>query len=159
MSSDHGHLRDVLSFGAHYFCRKNSKEAQSTTATRTLLTLLSLFLFTQVFGLSSVAQVVLGRGNTGHYLSINMAFGIGVTLGIYASRGVSGEQHTQAWGISKSHKGHMHWGQEEWGVEGGSALTPQKSTPRAPRQEKQKPGTRHAQHMYRILTPNLCSEL
>lgn len=56
-----------------------------------------------------------------------MAFGIGVTLGIYASGRVSGEQHTQAWGISKSHKGHMHWGQEEWGVEGGSALTPKKA--------------------------------
>ncbi|XP_068857163.1 aquaporin-3-like isoform X3 [Aphelocoma coerulescens] len=42
-----------------------------------------------VFGLSSVAQVVLGKGNTGQYLSINMAFGIGVTMGIYAARGVS----------------------------------------------------------------------
>ncbi|NWX35420.1 AQP7 protein, partial [Notiomystis cincta] len=71
-------------------CRKNSKEAQSITATRLLLTLLSLFLFTQVFGLSSVAQVILGKGNSGQYLSINMAFGIGVTLGIYAAGGVSG---------------------------------------------------------------------
>ncbi|NXQ73905.1 AQP7 protein, partial [Quiscalus mexicanus] len=63
---------------------------QSTTATKILLTLLSLFLFTQVFGLSSVAQVVLGKGNTGQYLSINMAFGIGVTLGIYAAGKISG---------------------------------------------------------------------
>ncbi|NWV29660.1 AQP3 protein, partial [Origma solitaria] len=47
-------------------------------------------LFTQVFGLSSVAQVVLGKGNSGQYLSINIAFGIGVTLGIYAAGGVSG---------------------------------------------------------------------
>ncbi|NXD45248.1 AQP7 protein, partial [Copsychus sechellarum] len=46
--------------------------------------------FLQVFGLSSVAQVVLGKGNSGQYLSINMAFGIGVTLGIYAAGGVSG---------------------------------------------------------------------
>ncbi|NXQ41432.1 AQP3 protein, partial [Catharus fuscescens] len=60
------------------------------TATRILLTLLSVLLFTQVFGLSSVAQVVLGRGNSGQYLSINLAFGIGVTLGIYAAGGVSG---------------------------------------------------------------------
>lgn len=45
------HLRYFLSLGAHYFCRKNSKEAQSTTATRILLTLLSLFVFTQVFWL------------------------------------------------------------------------------------------------------------
>ncbi|NXL73300.1 AQP3 protein, partial [Leptocoma aspasia] len=46
--------------------------------------------FTQVFGLSSVAQVVLGKGNSGQYLSINIAFGIGVTLGVYAAGGVSG---------------------------------------------------------------------
>ncbi|NXX70440.1 AQP7 protein, partial [Spizella passerina] len=72
------------------FCRKTSKEAQSTTATRILLTLLSLFLFTQAFGLSCVAQVVLGKGNVGQYLSINIAFGIGVTLGIYASGKISG---------------------------------------------------------------------
>lgn len=94
------------------------QRTQSTTATRILLTLLSLFLLTQVFGLSSVAQVVLGEGNSGQYLSINIAFGIGVTLGIYAAGGISGEQHCQAWGVSMSHKGHVHWGQEKWGVEG-----------------------------------------
>ncbi|NWY68834.1 AQP7 protein, partial [Erithacus rubecula] len=60
------------------------------TATRILLTLFSVLLFTQVFGLSSVAQVVLGKGSTGQYLSINLAFGIGVTLGIYAAGGVTG---------------------------------------------------------------------
>uniref|UniRef100_A0A8D2P2L7 Uncharacterized protein n=1 Tax=Zosterops lateralis melanops TaxID=1220523 RepID=A0A8D2P2L7_ZOSLA len=42
-----------------------------------------------VFGLSSVAQVVLGKGSSGHYLSINMAFGIGATLGVYAAGGIS----------------------------------------------------------------------
>lgn len=48
-----------------------------------------------MFGLSSVAQVVLGKGSSGQYLSINLAFGIGATLGIYAAGGVSGEQHCQ----------------------------------------------------------------
>uniref|UniRef100_A0A8C9NSV1 Aquaporin-7-like n=1 Tax=Serinus canaria TaxID=9135 RepID=A0A8C9NSV1_SERCA len=43
-----------------------------------------------VFGLASVAQVVLGKGNAGQYLSINIAFGIGVTLGIYAAGAISG---------------------------------------------------------------------
>ncbi|XP_059692700.1 aquaporin-7-like isoform X1 [Haemorhous mexicanus] len=43
-----------------------------------------------VFGLASVAQVVLGKGNSGQYLSINIAFGIGVTLGIYAAGAISG---------------------------------------------------------------------
>uniref|UniRef100_A0A8D2MV40 AQP7 protein n=1 Tax=Zonotrichia albicollis TaxID=44394 RepID=A0A8D2MV40_ZONAL len=57
---------------------------------RILLTLLSLFLFTQDFGLSCVAQVVLGKGSVGQYLSINIAFGIGVTLGIYAAGKISG---------------------------------------------------------------------
>ncbi|XP_030093026.1 aquaporin-3-like isoform X4 [Serinus canaria] len=42
-----------------------------------------------VFGLASVAQVVLGKGNAGQYLSINIAFGIGVTLGIYAAGAIS----------------------------------------------------------------------
>lgn len=108
LSSDHGHLRDFLSLGGDYFCRKNIKEAQSITATSIPLILLSLFLFMQVFGLSSVAQVVLGKGSSGHYLSINMAFGIGATLGVYAAGGISGEQHYQAWDISMSHKGHVH---------------------------------------------------
>ncbi|NWR47117.1 AQP3 protein, partial [Regulus satrapa] len=83
------------------FCRKNSKEVQSTTATRILLTLLSLFLFIQVFGLSSVAQVILGKGNSGQYLSINMAFGIGVTLGIYAAGGISGAHLNAAISITQ----------------------------------------------------------
>ncbi|XP_074667821.1 aquaporin-3-like isoform X3 [Strix aluco] len=42
-----------------------------------------------VFGLSSVAQVVLGRGDFGQHLSINLGFGIGVTLGIHAAGGIS----------------------------------------------------------------------
>ncbi|XP_071887883.1 aquaporin-7 isoform X3 [Anas platyrhynchos] len=42
-----------------------------------------------VFGLSSAAQVVLGKGEFGQYVSINLAFGIGVTLGIHAAGGIS----------------------------------------------------------------------
>ncbi|NXP31503.1 AQP7 protein, partial [Leiothrix lutea] len=82
---------------------------QSTTATRILLILLSLFLFTQVFGLSSVAQVVLGKGNTGHYLSINMAFGIGTTLGVYAAGGVSGAHLNAAITITQCVLGNISW--------------------------------------------------
>lgn len=65
-----------------------------------------------------MAQVVLGRGDFGQHLSINLGFGIGVTLGIHAAGGISGEQDTQAWDISMSHKGHMHWGQQQWAAEG-----------------------------------------
>ncbi|NWR38188.1 AQP7 protein, partial [Tachuris rubrigastra] len=91
------------------YCRKSSKEAQSTTAITILSTLLSLFLFTQVFGLSSVAQVVLGKGNTGQYLSINMAFGIGVTLGIHASGGISGGHLNAAITITEWVLGNLNW--------------------------------------------------
>ncbi|KAJ7425552.1 Aquaporin-7 [Pitangus sulphuratus] len=62
-----------------------------------------------VFGLSSVAQVVLGKGNTGHYLSINMAFGIGVTLGIHASGGISGGHLNAAITITEWILGNLSW--------------------------------------------------
>ena len=42
------------------------------------------------FGLGVVAQTVLSRSANGSSLSINIAWGIAVTLGIYASAGVSG---------------------------------------------------------------------
>ncbi|KAH0627784.1 hypothetical protein JD844_008126 [Phrynosoma platyrhinos] len=42
------------------------------------------------FGCGSVAQVVLSRGNFGHFLTINLAFGFAVTLGILVSGQVSG---------------------------------------------------------------------
>ena len=43
-----------------------------------------------VFGSAVVAQVVLGGGGNGTYISINIAWGIAVTMGVYASAGVSG---------------------------------------------------------------------
>ena len=43
-----------------------------------------------VFGAGVVAQVVLSGGSHGGYLSINLAWGLGVTMGVYASAGVSG---------------------------------------------------------------------
>ncbi|NWI96855.1 AQP7 protein, partial [Pitta sordida] len=82
---------------------------QSTIATTVLLTLLSLFLFTQVFGLSSVAQVTLGKGNNGQYLSINIGFGIGVTLGIHAAGGVSGAHMNAAISIMEFTLGNLSW--------------------------------------------------
>ncbi|NWV03735.1 AQP7 protein, partial [Ptilonorhynchus violaceus] len=82
---------------------------QSTRAPKLLLTLLSLFLFMQVFGLSSVAQVVLGKGSSGQYLSINIAFGIGVTLGIHASGGISGGHLNAAITITQCILGNISW--------------------------------------------------
>ncbi|NXO26682.1 AQP7 protein, partial [Cisticola juncidis] len=66
-------------------------------------------LFIQVFGLSSVAQVVLGKGSTGQYLSINMAFGIGTTLGVYAAREVSGAHLNAAITITQCVLGNISW--------------------------------------------------
>ncbi|XP_019373637.1 PREDICTED: aquaporin-7-like [Gavialis gangeticus] len=43
-----------------------------------------------LLGLGSVAQVNLGGGKFGEYLSINLSFGLGVALGIHAAGGISG---------------------------------------------------------------------
>ena len=43
-----------------------------------------------VFGTASVAQKVLSDGAAGSALSIHLSWGLGVTMGIYASAGVSG---------------------------------------------------------------------
>lgn len=43
-----------------------------------------------LFGVGVVAQVTLGGGATGQYLSINLAWGLAVTFGAYVAFGVSG---------------------------------------------------------------------
>ncbi len=43
-----------------------------------------------VFGVGVVAQVVLSRGQNGSYLSINLAWGLAVAMGIYVAGGVTG---------------------------------------------------------------------
>lgn len=43
-----------------------------------------------VFGSAVVAQVVFGQGGSGTYVSINIAWGLAVTMGVYVSAGVSG---------------------------------------------------------------------
>src|SRR3989337_1066640 len=43
-----------------------------------------------VFGLGVVAQVVLSRETAGTYLSINLAWGLAVTMACYVAGGVSG---------------------------------------------------------------------
>lgn len=49
----------------------------------------SVFSF-QAFGLGSVAQVVMGQGAFGQYVSINLGFGLGVAMGIHVGGKVSG---------------------------------------------------------------------
>ncbi len=43
-----------------------------------------------MFGAGVVAQVVLGKGEFGDYLSINLGWGLAVTMGAYVAGGVSG---------------------------------------------------------------------
>jgi MIP family channel proteins len=43
-----------------------------------------------VFGCAAVAQVVLSGHNNGEYLSINLGWGLGVTMGVYVAGGISG---------------------------------------------------------------------
>src|SRR5712692_2246059 len=43
-----------------------------------------------VFGVGVVAQVILSRQTAGSYLSINLAWGLAVTMGCYACAGVTG---------------------------------------------------------------------
>jgi glycerol uptake facilitator-like aquaporin len=43
-----------------------------------------------VFGVAVVAQVVLSRQTNGQYLSINIGWGLAVTMGAYVAGGVSG---------------------------------------------------------------------
>jgi MIP family channel proteins len=42
------------------------------------------------FGVGVVAQVVLGGGKSGEYLSINLGWGLAVTMGAYVAGGISG---------------------------------------------------------------------
>jgi MIP family channel proteins len=43
-----------------------------------------------LFGAGVVAQKVLSEGQNGSYLAINLAWGLGVTMGVYVAAGVSG---------------------------------------------------------------------
>ncbi len=43
-----------------------------------------------VFGVGVVAQVLLSRNTAGTYLSINIAWGLAVTMGCYVAAGVTG---------------------------------------------------------------------
>ncbi|XP_068781922.1 aquaporin-7-like isoform X1 [Struthio camelus] len=62
-----------------------------------------------LFGLSSAAQVTLGRGEFGQYLSINLGFGIGVTLGIHAAGGISGAHLNASITLTHCLLGNLPW--------------------------------------------------
>lgn len=74
--------------------------------------LLAEFLGTLVliaFGAGVVAQVVLGNQQNGTYLSINLAWGFAVTMGIYVAGGVSGAHLNPAVTMALAVRGELLW--------------------------------------------------
>ncbi|XP_068171759.1 aquaporin-7 [Antennarius striatus] len=62
-----------------------------------------------VFGLGSVAQVVTGQGAFGHYISINLGFGLGVAMGVHVGGKVSGAHMNAAVSVSMCAFGRLAW--------------------------------------------------
>lgn len=62
------------------------------------------------FGCASVAQVLLSGHGNGEYLSINMGWAIGVTLGVYVAGGVSGAHLNPAVSLALAVRRRFPWG-------------------------------------------------
>ncbi|XP_071072919.1 aquaporin-7 isoform X2 [Dasypus novemcinctus] len=63
----------------------------------------------QVFGLGSVAHMVLGENKFGSYLGVNLGFGFGVTMGVHVAGGVSGAHMNAAVTFTSCVLGRMSW--------------------------------------------------
>lgn len=61
------------------------------------------------FGVGVVAQVVLGDGTHGEYLSINLGWGLAVTMGAYVAGGVSGAHMNPAVTLALAVQGGFPW--------------------------------------------------
>src|SRR5215813_13787470 len=62
------------------------------------------------FGAGVVAQVVLSNKQNGQYLSINIAWGFAVTMGIYIAGGISGAHLNPAVTFALAVKREFAWG-------------------------------------------------
>uniref|UniRef100_H2TI82 Aquaporin 10b n=2 Tax=Takifugu rubripes TaxID=31033 RepID=H2TI82_TAKRU len=62
-----------------------------------------------LFGCGSVAQVTTSHEKNGQYLSINLGFSLGVTFGVFVSRGVSGAHLNPAVSLSLCVLGRHPW--------------------------------------------------
>ncbi|XP_037108951.1 aquaporin-7 [Syngnathus acus] len=62
-----------------------------------------------VFGLGSVAQVTIGQGEFGHYISINLGFGLGVAIGSHVGGKVSGAHMNAAVSFAMCVYGRLPW--------------------------------------------------
>jgi MIP family channel proteins len=61
------------------------------------------------FGAGVVAQVVLSNNANGTYLSINLAWGFAVTMGVYVAGGVSGAHLNPAVTLALASRGDLPW--------------------------------------------------
>ncbi|HEX7137641.1 MAG TPA: MIP family channel protein [Vicinamibacterales bacterium] len=62
-----------------------------------------------VFGVGVVAQVLLSRNTAGTYLSINIAWGLAVTMGCYVAAGVTGAHLNPAVTVALATHGRFPW--------------------------------------------------
>lgn len=62
-----------------------------------------------VFGLGSVAQMVLGNNKFGSYLGVNLGFGFGVTMGVHLAGSISGAHMNAAVTFTSCALGRMPW--------------------------------------------------
>lgn len=62
-----------------------------------------------LFGAGVVAQNLLSQGNNGSYLAINLAWGLGVTMGVYIAGGVSGAHLNPAVSFALAFRGTFPW--------------------------------------------------
>ena len=63
-----------------------------------------------MFGVGVVAQVVLSKHTAGDFLSINIAWGLAVTMGCYVSAGVSGAHLNPAVTLALAIHRRLPWG-------------------------------------------------
>src|SRR5262245_66660061 len=63
------------------------------------------------FGAGVVAQVVLSNKQNGEYLSINIAWGFAVTMGVYVAGGVSGAHLNPAVTFALAFRREVPWSQ------------------------------------------------
>uniref|UniRef100_A0A8C6TQV4 Aquaporin 10a n=1 Tax=Neogobius melanostomus TaxID=47308 RepID=A0A8C6TQV4_9GOBI len=63
-----------------------------------------------LFGCSAAAQVKTSRETKGQFLSVNMAFSVGVMAAMYLTKGISGAHLNPAVSLSFCVVGQVHWG-------------------------------------------------
>ncbi len=63
-----------------------------------------------VFGTAVVAQVLLSHEKNGQYLSINLGWGLGVTMGMFIAGGISGAHLNPAVTLALAVQNKFHWG-------------------------------------------------